>query len=99
MTDSKLILEAIALRRCIEVTYNRMRMKLAPHVLYSRHGDLFLDAVAVEREGRTPAEARLGTFKVAGLQIAEVVARSFQPLPGFDAGDQKYWETTPFVVG
>jgi hypothetical protein len=99
MTDSKLILEAIALKRCIGVTYNRLSMKLAPHVLYTRHGDLFLDAVAVEREGRAPSEPKLGTFKVAGLQISEVTARSFQPLPGFDASDQKYSETTPFTVG
>jgi hypothetical protein len=99
MTDSKLILEAIALQRCIGVTYNRMQMKLAPHVLYTRHGDLFLDAVAVEREGKAPSEAKLGTFKVAGLQIAEVTARPFQPFPGFDASDQKYRETTPFAIG
>ena len=98
MTDSKLILEAIALKRCIEVTYNRMRMKLAPHVLYSRHGDLFLDAVAVEREGRVPGEVKLGTFKLAGLTTAQIVARSFQPLPGFDPSDRRYCETTPFAV-
>lgn len=99
MTDSKLILEAIALKRCIGVTYNRLRMKLAPHILYTRHGDLFLDAVAVEREGQAPAELKLGTFKVAGLRSAEVTACPFLPLPGFDASDQKYRETTPFAVG
>lgn len=98
MTNSKLILEAIALRRCIEITYNRMRMKLAPHVLYTRHGDLFLDAVAIERDGRTLPETKLGTFKVAGLQISEIVARSFKAHPGFDASDRKYWETTPFPI-
>jgi hypothetical protein len=96
--DSKLILEAIALRRCIAITYNRTRMKLAPHVLYTRHGDLFLDAVAVEREGKAPEQTKLGTFKVAGLQIPELTGSSFLPLPGFDRNDSKYQETTPFTV-
>lgn len=99
MTDPKLILEAIATGRCIEATYNRMRMKLAPHVLYTRHGDLFLDAVAVEREGREPREAKLGTFKLAGFQGAELTATPFEPFPGFDASNEKYHETTPFAVG
>lgn len=99
MMDNKMILEAIALKRCIEVTFNRMRMKLAPHILYSRHGELFLDAVAVEREGRTPDEAKLGRFKVAGLQIAQVIAKPFQPLPAFNAGNQNYREATLVAVG
>lgn len=99
MTENKLILEAISLKRCIEATYNRMRMKLAPHVLYTKHGDLFLDAVAVEREGRALGGPKLGTFKVAGLRIEGVTALPFQTLPGFDANDRKYLETTPFVVG
>jgi hypothetical protein len=98
MTDSRLILEAIAMKRCVEVTYNRTRMKLAPHILYTRRGDLFVDAVAVEREGREPGEPKLGTFKLAGLQIAEIIARSFQPMAGFDPSDQRYSETTPFSV-
>ncbi|WP_425473971.1 hypothetical protein [Sphingomonas montanisoli] len=98
MTDSRLVLEAIALRRCLDATYNRTRMKLAPHILYTRHGELFVDAVAVEREGREPGEVKLGTFKLAGLHIAEVVARTFQPLPDFDANDERYRETTPFSV-
>lgn len=98
MADTKLILEAISRMRCMEAIYNRVRMKLAPHILYTRHGDLFLDAVAVEREGRTPGRLRLGTFKIAGLQVTELVARSFQPLPGFNAGDLKYMEATPFAI-
>lgn len=98
MTDSKLILEAIALKRCIEVTYNRVRMKLAPHILYTRHGELFVDAVALERDGREPGELKLGTFKLTGLQVPEVVARTFQTFSAFDASDRKYSETTPFYV-
>lgn len=98
MNDSRLIIEAIAQRRCVDATYNRTNMKLAPHVLYTRHGDLFVDAVAVERDGREPSEVKLGTFKLAGLHIEEVSARTFQPLPDFDANDARYRETTPFSV-
>jgi len=98
MTDSKRIIEAISAKRCIEVTYNRMRMKIAPHILYTKHGDLFLDAVATEREGRALGGPKLGTFKVAGLQIVGLTSIPFRPLPSFEPNDQKYLETTPFLV-
>ncbi|NIJ08236.1 hypothetical protein FHS31_001853 [Sphingomonas vulcanisoli] len=73
-------------------------MKLAPHILYTRHGDLFLDAVAVEREGRVPGELKLGTFKLAGLQIDELAAKTFQPFSEFDPQQQKYQGTTLLAV-
>ena len=98
MEASKLVLEAIALRRCIEATYNRMAVKLAPHILYTRHGELFVDAVTVEREGRPPREQKLGTFKLAGLHIREVIARSFNAEPVFDAANPKYAGVTLFAV-
>jgi hypothetical protein len=100
MTDTQaIIVAAIASRRCIDVTYNRMRMKLAPHILYTRHGDLFTDAVVVEREGKAFTEIKLGTFKLIGLQDAAAAAQGqFHAFPGFDASDAKYQETTPFAI-
>lgn len=98
MESSKLVLEAIALRKCIEATYNRAAVKLAPHILYTRHGELFVDAVTIEREGRPPRETKLGTFKLAGLTIREIVSRSFNPVAVFDKGDPKYAGTTLFAV-
>lgn len=98
MEPSRLVLEAIALRKCIEATYNRMAVKLAPHILYTRHGELFVDAVTVEREGRPPRETRLGTFKLAGLQIREIVSRSFQAEAILDPADPKYAGVTLFAV-
>jgi 5-methylthioribose kinase len=95
MTDSKPILEAIAAKRFLEITYNRMRMKIAPHVLYARHGDLFLDAVPVERDGKSLIDPRLATFKLAGLEIIQIMTTSFVPFPGFDPSDAKYAETMP----
>lgn len=99
MTDAEIILEAIATKRCIEITYNRMRLKLAPHILYARHGAPFLDAVAVEREGKELSDQRLGTFKLAGLQDVAIIERSFQLMPGFDESDPKYSETPPSPAG
>lgn len=99
MADGTSIQEAIAGKRFLEFTYNRMRMKVAPHALYTRHGDLFLDAVSVERDGKSLTDPRMGTFKLAGLENIQVMTTSFIPFPGFDAGDVKYAETPPFCVG
>lgn len=98
MEPSRLVLEAIALRKCVEATYNRMTVKLAPHILYTRHGELFLDAVTLEREGKPPRETKLGTFKLAGLQIRQVIARTFDAQPVFDPADPKYEGVTLFAV-
>src|ERR1700709_2517947 len=67
MSSSRIVLEAIARRRCLEATSNRMTVRLAPHLLYPPHDDLFVAAVTVERAGRPPRERKLGTFKLAGL--------------------------------
>lgn len=95
---SALVLEAIALRRCLEATYNRAAIKLAPHILYTRHGDLFVDGVTVEREGRPSAEVKLGTFKLAGLKIREVISRQFEAHSVFDPAADKYQGVTLFAV-
>lgn len=99
MTDDDNIRDAIARKQCIEITYNRMRLKLAPHILYTRHGALFLDAVAVEREGKELNDPRLATFKLAGLKDIEIIDRPFRLMPGFDESDQKYQETPPSTAG
>jgi hypothetical protein len=98
MEKSKTVLEAIALRRCIEATYNRMVVKLAPHILYTRHGELFIDAVTFERDGQPAKELKLGTFKLAGLQIRQIVQRSFNAMSLFDPADPKYDGVTLFAV-
>lgn len=98
MDGNKILLEAIALRTCVEATYNRMAMKLAPHILYTRHDELFVDAVTVERNGQVPREPRLGTFKLAGLKLHGTVRRPFRPAPLFDPTDRKYAGVTLFAV-
>ena len=98
METSKILLEAIALKKCVEATYNRMVVKLAPHILYTRHGELYVDAVTVERDGKPPKETKLGTFKLAGLTIQEIISRSFNPEPIFNSADPKYAGATLFAV-
>ncbi len=93
-----LLLQAIALRKCITATYNRMACTLAPHILYTKHDDVFVDAVTLERDGQPPKEIKLGTFKLAGLKDIEVTDRSFVADAIFNPGDIKYDRVTLFVV-
>ncbi|MEZ5709242.1 MAG: hypothetical protein R3E02_07645 [Blastomonas sp.] len=98
MEHSKTIIEAIALRKCIMATYNRMRVKLAPHVLYTRHDDLFVDAVTLERDGQPPREAKLGQFKLAGLSAVGFADRGFEPADLLDLAEPRYDGTLLFAV-
>lgn len=95
---SRILLEAIALKKCVAATYNRMAVTLAPHILYTRHDDLFVDAVTVERNGQPPREIKLGTFKLAGLNELGVRDRDFETQAVFDRTDPKYDGVTLFAV-
>jgi hypothetical protein len=96
--ENRKLFEAIALRKCLDATYNRSAVKLAPHILYTRHGELFVDAVTVERDGKPPREIKLGTFKIAGLKELEIDERTFEPESIFDPANDKYAGVTVFAV-
>ena len=99
MTESRPVLEAIALRRLLEATYNRMRVKLAPHILYTRHDEMYVDAITIEREGRPVTEPKLGTFKLAGLKIEGVLPTTFNPQGDlFEPNNPKYEGVTLLAV-
>lgn len=98
MENNKLLLEAIALRKCIQAIYNKMNVLLAPHILYTRHDELYIDAVTVEREGQPPREVKLGTFKLTGLKSLALGSREFEPDSVFDPADPKYAGATLFAV-
>ena len=95
---NRILFEAIALRRCVEATYNRMAVKLAPHIVYTRGERLFVDAITVERDGRPPREVKLGTFQLTGLTDIALDSRVFQPEPLFDPAAEKYAGATLFAV-
>ena len=85
-----ILLEAIVKRQAVAVTYNRTEAVIAPHILYTRHGDLHVDAVTIERDGKPPKEAKLGTYKLAGLSGVRITPRRFTVSPLFDPGAERY---------
>lgn len=95
---NSLLLEAIALRKYVLATYNRMQVKLAPHILFTRHDDVFVDAVTVVRDGQPPKEIKLGTFKLAGLKDLSLSDGPFRTFKDFNPKDIKYEGVTLFVV-
>ena len=98
MDANKIVLEAIALRKRIEALYNGGVVKLAPHILYTRHGELYVDAVTVARDGRPPRETKIGAFKLAGLKGMTLADGPFRPAPIFDPADSKYDGVALFAV-
>jgi hypothetical protein len=98
MESSRIVLEAIATRKCLEGIYNRMAVKLAPHILYTRHDELYVDAVTIERDGRPPREVKIGSFKLTGIREPRVGADSFEPQPVFDPTAERYEGVTLFAV-
>ncbi len=79
------IMEAIAFKRTLSVRYNGGTIKLAPHFLFERHGDLFLGALNMTKAWRSDDERKLGQFKLAGLGEAQLLEESFDPLPDYAA--------------
>ncbi|MFC0205709.1 WYL domain-containing protein [Novosphingobium soli] len=78
------LMEAITRRRLVSARYNGGVITLAPHLLFERHGDLFVSALNMGKSWREDEEPRLGQFKLAGLTDPQLSAESFDPLPSFD---------------
>ena len=98
MEPSRIVLEAIATRKCLEGVYNRLSVKLAPHILYTRHGELYVDAVTIERDGQPPREAKIGSFKLTGIKDPRVGSDPFEPHAIFDPAAERYEGVTLFAV-
>jgi len=83
---------AAAIERLVRISaiYNKGHVILAPHILYKRHDELYVDAVTIERDGAAPREAKLGTFKVDGLTDPRLDNYRFRPFPAFRPADPKY---------
>nr|WP_246350963.1 hypothetical protein [Sphingobium boeckii] len=73
-------------------------MLLSPHILYTKHDELFVDAVVLQRDGKAPAELKLGTFKLAGINGASLSGEPFTIQPVFDAANAKYEGVTVRAV-
>lgn len=81
---------AIVKQLCVNVTYNRDKIVLAPHVAYTRHGELYVDGVTVARNNMLPREEKLGTFKVSGLGEPQLTARAFAVSRLYEPEAEKY---------
>ncbi len=99
MSANQILLEAIALKKCVTATYNNVAMTLAPHILYSKHDAFFIDAVALEKNGAPPKERKLGAFHLVGLKELALTERPFEPDVLFDPAAGKYDGVTLFAVG
>ena len=73
-------------------------MVVAPHVLYTRRGDYFFDGVALEKNGLTPLEYKLGTFKLAGLRDLVPSSRPSEAGALYIPSAAKYQEPEVAVV-
>jgi hypothetical protein len=99
MEANQILFQGIALCKCVTAVYNKMAVTLAPHILYTRHGELYLDAVTVERDGNLPRELKLGSFKVTGLTEVQISERDFEPMMGLYEPEAMLYEgTTVFAV-
>lgn len=97
--EAELIAQAIRRKLCITAVYNRTGMTIAPHILYTKHDDPFVDGVVLLRDGKVPAEPKLGTFKLAGLNSVSLTADGFAPSALFASGDEKYEGVTLAKLG
>lgn len=84
------IFEAIVKRQAVAATYNRGAVTLAPHAIYTRHDELYVDAVTLERDGKPPKETKLGTFKLVGLGALRITPRRFAISTLFVPGEHRY---------
>ncbi|WP_295441018.1 hypothetical protein [Sphingorhabdus sp. EL138] len=98
MTNNQLLLEAIALKKCITLVYNNVPMKLAPHVLYSKHNAVFTDAVILEKHGVARRDKKIGAFHLSGLNELQLTDQSFEIDAVFQPAAEKYAGVTLFMV-
>jgi hypothetical protein len=98
MTANRAILEAIATKRALSSTYNGTAFILAPHILYTRRDLVYLDAVAITKNGAPPREEKIATFKVDGMADIAMADGEFSICPLFEPYLEKYRGTTLFSV-
>ena len=90
--------EAIVRRLMVTAVYNRGTVLLAPHILYTRHDQMYVDALTIERDGAPPKETKLGAFKLDGLGELRLTERTFKRSGLFVEGDPKYDGVTLMAI-
>lgn len=97
-TQMPILFEAIVRTRCIAATYNGGQVVLAPHVAFTRHGEVYVGATTIERDGQPPREEKIGLFKLTGLGGFTLTERSFVPSATFDPRDERFAAETLLAV-
>ena len=90
--------EAIVRQLAVTATYNKGIVTIAPHILYTRHGEIYVDATTVERDGKPPREEKLGTFKLDGLGEPTLTDKAFTPSALFEPEAEKYVDVTLMAI-
>lgn len=99
MSDTRLkLMAAIARRQYVMARYNGGYVKLAPHLLFERHGDLFVSALNMSKAWRSEDERRLGQFKLTGLVATELLDEQFEPLPTYEAATPRSDDTLILAI-
>lgn len=84
-SDARLtLIEAVARKQAVEARYNGTVIKLAPHLIFERHGDLFISALNMSKTWRADEEPRLGQFKIAGLKDIALLDEAFDAVAAYD---------------
>ncbi len=92
------LIEAIARKQTVVARYNGSDVKLAPHLLYERHGDLFVGALNLTKAWRPGDEPQLGQYKLAGLAAAKLLEETFDTLPSFTAAAPRSDDTLILAI-
>lgn len=98
MTANRVILEALATKRCLSAFYNGTQFRLAPHVLYTRRDMVYLDAVPILKNDAPPREEKMATFKVEALSDTKLLEDSFDVSVVYEPWNEKYRGMTLFSV-
>ncbi len=94
----RVFFEAIACKRVVVATYNGNEVRLAPHQLFSRHGDMFLTALNLSKNWRSEDEWRLGQFKLQGLSNVTLSDETFEPLDDYDGSVPREGDEQLFTI-
>lgn len=92
------LMEAIARQKIVSTRYNGEQIRLAPHLLFERHGDLFIGALNLSKNWRADDERRLGQFKLAGLGTATLLDEGFDPLPSYQPAAPRADDTLVLAI-
>ena len=92
------LIEAIVRVRAVVARYNGELIKLAPHILFERRGDLFVSALNLGKAWPTQDEMRLGQFKLAGLEAVELLDEPFEPVASLGAAPPRQDDTLVLAI-